>query len=88
MTSQVVRALERKGMVVREPDPDDSRARRLGLTAGGHRLARKAIDVVEAADAEFFAAARDPDRLPAELMALAALDGRPVPTVAGRRRRR
>jgi DNA-binding MarR family transcriptional regulator len=88
MTSQVVRALERKGLVVREPDPDDSRARRLGLTAGGRRLARKAIDVVEAADAEFFAAARDPDRLPAELMALAALEGRPVPTVAGRRRRR
>jgi DNA-binding MarR family transcriptional regulator len=88
MTSQVVRALERKGLVVREPDPNDSRARRLGLTASGRRLARKAIDVVEAVDAEFFSASRDPDSLPEELMALAALEGRQVPTVASRRRRR
>jgi DNA-binding MarR family transcriptional regulator len=88
MTSQVVRALERKGLVVRERDPDDSRARRLGLTAIGRRLARRAIDVVEAVDAEFFSNARDPDRLPDELMALAALEGRPAPTVASRRRRR
>ena len=88
MTSQVVRALERKGLVVREPDPNDSRARRLGLTASGRRLARRAIDVVEAADAEFFSAARDPERLPDELMALAALEDRPVPAVASHRRRR
>jgi DNA-binding MarR family transcriptional regulator len=88
MTSQVLRALERKGLIVREANPADSRARRLGLTAKGRRLARRAIDVVEAADEEFFAAARDPERLPAELMALAALEGRPVPTVAGRRSRR
>ena len=88
MTSQVVRALERKGLVVREPDPADSRARQLRLTPKGRRLARKAIGVVEAADEEFFAAARDPKRLPAELMALAALEGRPVPTVASRRRQR
>jgi DNA-binding MarR family transcriptional regulator len=54
MTSQVVRVLERKGLVVRAPDPDDSRARRLNLTPSGRRLARKAIDVVEAVDDEFF----------------------------------
>jgi DNA-binding MarR family transcriptional regulator len=88
MTSQVLRALERKGLVVREPDPNDSRARRLGLTASGRRLARRAIDVVEAVDDEFFSNARDPERLPAELMALAALEGRPAPTVASRRRPR
>jgi DNA-binding MarR family transcriptional regulator len=87
MTSQVVRALERKGLVVRAPDPDDSRARRLNLTASGRRLARKAIDVVEAVDEEFFSNAHDPQGLPAELMALAALEGRPAPTVASRRRR-
>ena len=87
MTSQVLRALERKGLVVREPDPTDSRARRVGLTPGGRRLARNAIEVVEAADDEFFAAACEPERLPAELMALAALEGRPVPTVASPRRR-
>ena len=88
MTSQVLRALERKGLVVREPDPTDSRARRLNLTPGGRRLARKAIDVVEAVDDEFFSNAHDPERLPAELMALAALEGRPAPTLAGRPSRR
>ena len=87
MTSQVVRALERKGLVLRESDPDDSRARRLDLTAGGRRLARKAIAVVEAADTEFFSAARNPERLTAELTALAALDGRPLPRLASRPRR-
>jgi DNA-binding MarR family transcriptional regulator len=87
MTSQVVRALERKDLVVRAPDPDDSRARRLNLTASGRRLARKAIDLVEAVDDEFFSNAHDPHALPAELMALAALEGRPAPTVASRRRR-
>jgi DNA-binding MarR family transcriptional regulator len=86
MTSQVVRALERKGLVLRESDPDDSRARRLDLTAGGHRLARKAIDVVEAADTQFFSSARNPERLLGELTALAALEGRPLPRVASRRR--
>jgi DNA-binding MarR family transcriptional regulator len=85
MTSQVLRALERKGLVVRERDPNDSRARRLGLTASGRRLARRAIDVVEAVDAEFFSNARDPERLPGELMALAKLEGRPAPAVASRR---
>jgi MarR family transcriptional regulator, organic hydroperoxide resistance regulator len=87
MTSQVVRALERKGLVVRAPDPDDSRARRLTLTSSGRRLARKAIDVVEAVDDEFFATVDDPKTLPSTLMALAALEGRPAPAVASRRRR-
>jgi DNA-binding MarR family transcriptional regulator len=57
MTSQVLRALEAKRLVTREPDPDDSRARRVGITPKGAALAQRAIDVVEAADAAFFAAA-------------------------------
>lgn len=88
MTSQVLRALERKNLLTREPDPNDSRARRLELTTTGRRLARRAIDVVEAVDDEFFAAADDPKSLPANLIALAALEGRPAPSVAGRRTRR
>jgi DNA-binding MarR family transcriptional regulator len=83
MTSQVVRALERKGLVVRSRDPRDSRALQLALTPEGQRLAVKAIAVVEAADAEFFAAAPDPHGLPAALVALAGLAGRPLPTLAG-----
>jgi DNA-binding MarR family transcriptional regulator len=56
MTSQVVRRLEAKGLLDRQVDPDDTRARRLRLTAAGDRLARRAIAAVEEADAEFFGA--------------------------------
>lgn len=54
MTSQVVRSLERKGLVEREVDPADTRARRLRVTRRGARLAPRAIAVVEQVDAEFF----------------------------------
>jgi DNA-binding MarR family transcriptional regulator len=54
MTSQVVRRLEAKGLLDRQVDPGDTRARRLRLTAAGDRLARRAIAAVEQADAEFF----------------------------------
>ena len=57
MTSQVLRVLEARGLVTRAADPDDSRARRLAVTAAGAGLAGEAIRVVEAADAEFFAPA-------------------------------
>jgi DNA-binding MarR family transcriptional regulator len=56
MTSQVVRRLEAKGLLERQVDPDDSRARRLRLTAEGQRLARRAIAAVEETDARFFEA--------------------------------
>jgi DNA-binding MarR family transcriptional regulator len=59
MTSQVLRALEVKRLVTRKPDPDDSRARRLGITLRGAALAQRAIDIVEAADTGFFEAAGD-----------------------------
>jgi DNA-binding MarR family transcriptional regulator len=55
MTSQVLKALEKKGLVGREVDPIDTRARRLQATPRGKRLAPRAIAVVEAVDAEFFA---------------------------------
>jgi DNA-binding MarR family transcriptional regulator len=55
MTSQVVRGLERKGLLEREIDPADTRARRLTVTRRGSRLAPRAIEAVERADAEFFA---------------------------------
>jgi DNA-binding MarR family transcriptional regulator len=54
MTSQVLRSLERKGLLEREVDRSDTRARRLRVTARGARLARRAIAVVEEVDAEFF----------------------------------
>jgi DNA-binding MarR family transcriptional regulator len=55
MTSQVVRALERKGLVAREVDAADTRARRVRVTTRGARLAPRAIAVVEDVDAKFFA---------------------------------
>ncbi|MEQ4722213.1 MarR family transcriptional regulator [Nonomuraea sp. B19D2] len=54
MTSQVVRKLEEKGLLVREPDPADSRARLLRVTSQGGDLIRRAVEEVERADAEFF----------------------------------
>ncbi|MCU1378017.1 MAG: regulatory protein MarR [Acidimicrobiales bacterium] len=54
MTSQVVRALEARGLLQREGDAADARVRRLRATPAGRRLAGKAVEVVEAMDAELF----------------------------------
>jgi DNA-binding MarR family transcriptional regulator len=54
MTSQVIRSLERKGLVERDVDPADTRARRLRVTSRGVRLAPRAITAVERVDAAFF----------------------------------
>lgn len=54
MTSQVVRTLERAGLVERLPHPTDGRARVLRPTADGVAAARGATADVEAADAAFF----------------------------------
>ncbi|GAA0611453.1 MarR family winged helix-turn-helix transcriptional regulator [Streptomyces crystallinus] len=54
MTSQVVRVLERKGLIEREVDPADTRAKRLRVTDTGADLAPRAIAAVERADARFF----------------------------------
>jgi DNA-binding MarR family transcriptional regulator len=72
MTSQVVRALEARGLVDRAADPQDSRARRLAVTPRGSELARSAVAAVEAADRNFFAAAGDADRVLEMLRALDA----------------
>lgn len=50
MTSQVIRTLERKGLITREVDAADTRARRLVVTKAGATLAPRAIEAVEAVD--------------------------------------
>lgn len=50
MTSQVVRTLERKGLVTRDVDAADTRARRLVVTGAGTALAPRAVEAVEAVD--------------------------------------
>jgi DNA-binding MarR family transcriptional regulator len=54
MASQVLRALEGKGLVMRAVDPSDTRAKLLRVTAAGAELAPLAIAAVERADARFF----------------------------------
>jgi len=54
MTSQVVRKLEAKGLIRRNVDAADTRARRLNVTGRGSDLAIQALAAVESADAEFF----------------------------------
>lgn len=56
MTSQVLRTLERKGLIEREVDPADTRAKRLRVTGAGAELAPRAIAAVEQVDAQFFGA--------------------------------
>ena len=80
MTSQVLRALERRGFVERAAHPTDARARELDLTPAGATLAVQAIEVVEAADREFFAAVAGASGLEETLRALSGLGTeRPVP---------
>jgi DNA-binding MarR family transcriptional regulator len=71
MTSQVLRALEARGLVTRAPHPDDARARVLAPTDAGRRAVSRALPVVEDADAAFFAAAGD--GLPGLVRALGSL---------------
>src|ERR1700749_1842779 len=47
MTSQVLRKLEAKGLIVRPGDPADTRPRRLRVTSAGAELAVQALAVVE-----------------------------------------
>lgn len=71
MTSQVVRALDRKGLLRRGAYPADQRARGLQVTPKGLHLANKALRLVERADARFFAGVgRDLPRLVTMLRAL------------------
>lgn len=62
MTSQVVRALEKKKLLRRIENPADTRAKLLKATARGRKLARQAVVVAEKVDREFFAAV-DADRV-------------------------
>lgn len=73
MTSEVVRRLAAKGLLEREQDPSDSRAKVLRVTPSGAAAAVAAIGSVEAADAAFFgpAASAAPEALLPILHALA-----------------
>lgn len=54
MTSQVLRALEREGALVRRTHPTDCRAKSLELTVDGISLLNRAMPTVLEADEQFF----------------------------------
>jgi DNA-binding MarR family transcriptional regulator len=74
MTSEVLRKLEAKDLIVRTVDAAGTRARRLRVTERGAELAVRAIAVVEAADAAFFRTTPDPAALLDLLRPLARRD--------------
>ena len=72
MTSQVLRALQERGLVDRSTHPADARAWALSVTTAGAALANEAITVVEACDGAFFATlGGDARRFTAQLRVLA-----------------
>jgi DNA-binding MarR family transcriptional regulator len=71
MTSEVLRKLEAKGLIVRTVDAADTRARRLRVTERGGDLALRAVAVVEGVDASFFRAVPDSAALLAMMRTLA-----------------
>ena len=54
MTSDVIARLEAKGLIRRETNPHDSRAKVIRITEAGAAAAQRAIVAVESADAVFF----------------------------------
>lgn len=70
MTSQVVARLEARGLITREVDPADTRAKLLRITPDGAALAQAAIKVVDAVDDSFFGPVADRRGLAAMLTAL------------------
>ncbi len=54
MTSNVLRTLEEKGLIIRKPHPTDTRAKSLAMTSKGLKLAGEVVQVVERIDKEFF----------------------------------
>jgi DNA-binding MarR family transcriptional regulator len=70
MTSQVLRALEKRGFVQRAPHPSDRRARALQVTPTGRQLANDAVVAVEACDRVYFAPLRDVAGFTADLVRL------------------
>ena len=55
MTSQVLRSLEEKNLVLRLKNPGDTRAHLISPTEKGRKLIEKAIKIVEDTDSAFFA---------------------------------
>ena len=76
MTSQVIRTLECKRLMVVEENPSDSRAHLLRVTPTGRQLVERALELVEDADGAFFGPlARDSARFTKMLNLLIKSEG-------------
>ena len=80
MTSEVLRKLEAKDLIVRTVDAADTRARRIRVTQRGGELALAAVAAVEGVDAAFFQATPDPAALLAMLRPRARRNRADIPT--------
>ncbi|RIV22758.1 MarR family transcriptional regulator [Alicyclobacillaceae bacterium I2511] len=62
VTSQVLRALQKRGLINRRPHPTDTRANLITVTREGILLAMRADSAVEEADRTFFSVLDNADR--------------------------
>lgn len=67
VVSQVVRQLEKRGLLLRERDVQDKRAYRLSLSEEGRLKLRQAIKVIYGVDREFFSGSMNVSALAEEL---------------------
>ncbi len=77
MTGQVLLALERRGLAVREPDSQDARIRHPGLTERGRQVLLRALPEVEEADSLFLEPVSDRAGLTQGLRELTSKGRRP-----------
>lgn len=75
MTSKVAQTLAERGLVTREPDADDARAKRLRLTEQGQALVRAGIRIAVDLDEEVFGSSGDELRDELQRIARAATAG-------------
>ncbi|MFL6073555.1 MAG: MarR family winged helix-turn-helix transcriptional regulator [Mycobacteriales bacterium] len=85
MTSKVLRTLEERALVTREPDQADARSLRLRLTEEGRELASQAVRLAGAVDAELFGDRGDHVREQLQEVAAHRLSGLVPPAGASRR---
>ena len=70
MTSNVIRTLERKEMLVREESKYDTRAKQVTLTKLGFKTLKMALHEVESFDQEFFSRLQKTKKFNKELVRL------------------
>ncbi len=71
MTSKLIRALDERGLLTRQPDDNDARVLRVRLTEAGRELTKQAIAAATELDAQFFG--KDPEKLRSTLHRIAHL---------------